>query len=92
MVIIRQDEVYNFFRKEYLTGNKEFMSCRDVYKKLGCTVEYSHICKLISKLFLWDYLDIEVREVWKRKYRIKEKYVYLEGVIPQSIFGRKEKE
>jgi len=88
--IIGQDEVLDFFRKQYLSGNKSFMCVNDVIKQFPNVNARGVRCSIL-KLYAWGYLDIYLKDRWKRHYKIKEEYL---GSLkkPHSPFGNHEGE
>ena len=86
MVRIGQQEIYEYFKKQFLAGHTEFLSMRKVSRDLN--LDYSNTCKKIVKLYMWGYLEVKVKDRWKREYRIKEEFIN-DDEEAKSIFGRK---
>jgi len=87
VVRLGQNEIFDFLKNQYLSGNKEHFSIRQISDKLK--LHYPTTSKQVVRLYAWGYLDIKVKERWKREYRIKKKYIEIDEE-PSSIFGRKD--
>jgi len=76
---LKQNDVFEWFKQKYESGDKKFFSVSEVMIALKGRDIFDVRGKVI-KLYAWGYLDIDIKEIWCRKYRIKEKYVNLKDV------------
>lgn len=74
---MNQNVVFDFFRDRWLSGDVNFLSIGEVEEALRDKLNVCVVRSLVVKLYAWGYLDVEVEGVWRRRFRIKEKYVGL---------------
>lgn len=82
-----QNDVFNWFRTRYLTGETRFFLVCEVVKGVKEKgFNGKNVDKQIQKLYAFGYLDIKL-DGTRRTYRIKKKYLTLREE-PKSPFKR----
>lgn len=71
-----QNDLLEWFRKQYITGDKSFFTGDEIRKKAngqGYNIN-GDIYRQIRRLYAFGYLDINFKAGGKPRYRIKKKY------------------
>ncbi len=86
-----QDELLEWFRKQYITGDKSFFTgdeCRKLITNQGYNVN-GDLNRQIRKLYAFGYLDISLKAGKRAKYRIKKKYTNKEYTALSPLKGKR---
>jgi len=69
-----QIELIEFLEQQRATGNDIFFSPMEIYKQAG-NISKHRIASSLRKLYAYGFLEVNNSNIWKRKYRLKSKYV-----------------
>ena len=86
---MNQNIIYDYLRNQYLSGNKDFFTIKEVIKALREARTFNgnakNTSRMISKLYDYGYLEIENPYKMRRKFRIKPSVIGIsEAVSPLS--------
>lgn len=72
-----QEEVLKWFIKQRILGNHDFFSPKFVLKSLENEglLTNGNTRTIITRLYCYNYLDVFNPSDWKRRFRVKDKYV-----------------
>lgn len=76
MFSLSQDDLLEWFRLQYITGDKGFFTgdeCRKMINGQGYNIN-GDLYRQIRKLYAFGYLDVSLKVGRQARYRIKKKY------------------
>jgi len=84
--IIGQPELLEWFKNQYLSGEKKFFTINQICKANKECNKYG-LRNQVLKLYAYGFLEIEDKYVFKRKYRIK-KGIAIKKIVYQNPLSK----